>query len=97
VPDLNASVVFYGTAPEEAALARIKAPVIGFYGEDDARITATVESTSATMKRLGKSFEPHVYPHATHGFLEFQDLGGNPGATSDSWARTIAFLKQYLQ
>jgi carboxymethylenebutenolidase len=97
VPDVSASVVFYGTAPEEAALARIKAPVIGFYGEDDARITATVEPTAATMKRLGKSFEPHVYPHATHGFLEFQDLGGNPGATSDSWARTIAFLKQHLQ
>lgn len=97
VPDVNAAVVYYGTAPDEAALARIKAPVIGFFGEDDARITATVDPTAAIMKRLGKTFEPHVYPHATHGFLEFQDLGGNPAATSDSWTRTIAFLKQHLQ
>ena len=97
VPGLNAAVVYYGTAPNAEALAKIKAPVIGFFGEDDARITATVEPTAAEMKRLGKSFESHVYPHATHGFLEFQDLGGNPMATSDSWARTVAFLKQNLQ
>jgi carboxymethylenebutenolidase len=96
VSDLNAAVVYYGTAPNTEALAKIKAPVIGFYGEDDARITATIEPTAAEMKRLGKSFESHVYPHATHGFLEFQDLGGNPMATSDSWTRTIAFLKRYL-
>ena len=70
---------------------------MAFIGEDDARITATVEPTAAEMKRLGKSFESHAYPHATHGFLEFQDLGGNPMATSDSWTRTIAFLKQHLQ
>jgi carboxymethylenebutenolidase len=97
VPDLNAAVVYYGTAPNADALAKIKAPVLGFFGEDDARVTATVEPTAAEMKRLGKSFESHVYPHATHGFLEFQDLGGNPMATSDSWARTVAFLKQNLQ
>jgi len=97
VPDLNAAVVYYGTAPGADALAKIKAPVLGFYGEDDARITATVEQTAGEMKRLGKSFESHVYPHATHGFLEFQDLGGNPMATSDSWARTIAFLRQNLK
>src|SRR6185503_9988409 len=70
VPDVNAAVVFYGTAPAESALARIKAPDIGFYRENDSRITATVESTAAPMKRLGKSCVPHVYPHATHGSLE---------------------------
>jgi len=97
-PDLNAAVVYYGAANgEEAALSKINAPVIGFYGEDDARVTATVEKTSQAMKKLGKTFEPHVYAHATHGFLEFQDLGGNPNATRDSWTRAIAFLQQYLR
>jgi dienelactone hydrolase len=71
--------------------------VIGFYGEDDARVTATVATATALATRLGKTFEPHVYAHATHGFLEFQDLGGNPAATADSWSRAIAFLKQRLQ
>jgi carboxymethylenebutenolidase len=78
-------------------MAKIKAPVLAFYGEDDARVTAAEEPTKAAMKELGKSFESHVYPHATHGFLEFQDLAGNPLATSDSWSRTIAFLKEHTK
>jgi len=97
-PDLNASVVYYGAANgDAAALSKMAAPVIGFYGEDDARVTATVEKTAATLQKLGKAFEPHVYPHATHGFLEFQDLGGNPEATRDSWSRAIAFLQARLR
>ena len=97
VPEINAAVVFYGTQPSADIMAKIKAPVLGFYGEDDARVTSTVEPTVSAMKQLGKSYEPHIYPHATHGFLEFQDLAGNPAATADSWARTIAFLNQRLK
>jgi carboxymethylenebutenolidase len=97
VPEIDAAVVFYGTQPSADTMSKIKAPVLGFYGEDDARVTSTVESTVAAMKQLGKSYEPHIYPHATHGFLEFQDLAGNPAATADSWARTIAFLNQHLK
>jgi carboxymethylenebutenolidase len=94
VPDLNAAVTYYGGTPADTLLAKIKAPVLAFYGEDDARVTAAKAPTEAAMTRLGKSFESHVYPHATHGFLEFQDLAGNPTATSDSWSRTLAFLKK---
>jgi carboxymethylenebutenolidase len=97
VPEINAAVVFYGTQPSEEVMAKIKAPVLGFYGEDDARVTSTVEPTVSAMKRLGKSYEPHIYPHGTHGFLEYQDLGGNPDAATDSWARTIGFLNQRLK
>jgi carboxymethylenebutenolidase len=97
VPEIDAAVVFYGTQPDANIMSKIKAPILGFYGEDDARVTSTVESTVAAMKQQGKSYEPHIYPHATHGFLEFQDLAGNPAATSDSWARTIAFLNQHLK
>ncbi len=95
VPEINAAVVFYGGAPNEQIMAHIKAPVLGFFGEDDARVTAGVAPATAAMEKLGKVFESHIYPHATHGFLEYQDLAGNPQATSDSWSRTIAFLKQH--
>jgi carboxymethylenebutenolidase len=91
--ELAAAVVYYGGTPPKEKLANIKAPVLAFYGEDDARVTAAAEPTAAEMKEFGKSFEYHIYPHATHGFLEFQDLAGNPNATADSWSRTIAFLK----
>ena len=97
VPEHNASVVFYGGAPDEATMAKIQAPVIGFYGEDDVRLTSTVEKTAADMKRLGKSYEYHIYPHATHVFLEFQDLGGNPAAVADAWPRAVAFIKEHTK
>lgn len=94
-PEVAAAVVYYGATPKKETLSKIKAPVLAFYGEDDARVTAAAEPTAADMKEYGKSFEFHIYPHATHGFLEFQDLAGNPAATADSWNRTIKFLKQH--
>jgi carboxymethylenebutenolidase len=97
VPTINGAVVFYGTQPSEEIMAKIKAPVLGFYGDDDARVTSTVAPTIAAMEKLGKSYEPHIYAHGTHGFLEYQDLGGNPAAVTDSWQRTIAFLKQQMK
>jgi len=95
VPELSATVSFYGATPSEDLQAKIKAPVLAFYGEDDARVTAAAEPTKTSMGKLGKSFEYYVYPHATHGFLEFQDLAGNPAATTDSWSRTVAFLRKH--
>lgn len=97
VPELNAAVVFYGTPPTEAQMANIKAPVIGFYGENDARVTSTVEPTIAAMKKLGKYYEPHVYPKATHTFVMFQEIAANAAALNDSWPRAIAFMNQYTR
>jgi carboxymethylenebutenolidase len=97
VPELSAAVVFYGTPPTEAQMANIKAPVIGFYGENDARVTSTVEPTIAAMKKLGKLYEPHVYPKATHTFVMFQEIAANAAALNDSWPRAIAFMNQYTR
>ncbi len=68
-PGLNAAVVYYGTSPEAADLAKIKAPVLGHYGGDDARVNATVAPAEAEMKKLGKTYEPNIYDGAGHGFL----------------------------
>ena len=40
--DLSDAFVFYGPPPEKDAMTRIKAPVYGFYGGNDARIDATI-------------------------------------------------------
>ena len=75
-------------------MAKIKAPVLGLYGEIDARITETIQPTVAMMKKLGKMYDPHIYKNSTHAFLEYQNLGGNAEATADAWPRNIAFLKE---
>jgi carboxymethylenebutenolidase len=99
-PGHNAAVVFYGTSPENAAdFVRIKAPVLGHYGEDDARVNATIPPAEAEMKKAGKSYEPHIYKGAGHGFLRQQDGrdGANLKATQEAWPRTVEFLRQHLK
>jgi carboxymethylenebutenolidase len=93
-PDLNAAVVFYGPPPADDLLAKIKAPVAGFYGGNDARITATVEPTTAKMKNLNKTYETHVYEGAGHGFLRQQAAPpANMKATQEAWPAVLKFLR----
>jgi carboxymethylenebutenolidase len=98
-PDLNAAVVYYGSSPDAAALANVKAPVLGLYGGDDARVNATIEPAAAELKKLGKSFEPQLFDGAGHGFLRAQAdrNGANRTATEKAWPRTIEFLTQHTK
>jgi carboxymethylenebutenolidase len=95
---LDAAVVYYGTAPEIARLGAVRAPVLGLYGGDDARVNATVEPTAAEMKRLGRTYEVETYAGAGHGFLRQQSgrEGANLEATRKAWPRTLAFLRKHL-
>ena len=96
---MNAAVVYYGSSPETGEYGRIQAPVLGLYGGDDARVNATIPPAEAEMKKLGKTYETHVYEGAGHGFLRAQEGrdGANRKATQQAWPRTIAFLKQHLR
>jgi carboxymethylenebutenolidase len=98
-PKLNAAVVFYGVPPDKDAMANITCPVLGCYGKDDGRITLTVEGTKAAMANAHKSYDPHIYEGACHGFLRQQDArnGANLKAAQGGWAETVAFLKKNLQ
>jgi len=95
-PGLKGAAVFYGTPPDADAMARIAAPVAGFYGGDDARVTSTVEPTRAAMQRLGKRYDPNVYDGAGHGFMRDQmgRNGANLKAAQDAWPRAVAFLRE---
>jgi carboxymethylenebutenolidase len=97
-PALDAAVVYYGTSPEAPALAGVRAPVLGHYGSDDARVNATVGPAQAEMKKLGKTYEPHTYDGAGHGFLrqQYGRDGANMKATREAWPRTLSFLREHL-
>jgi carboxymethylenebutenolidase len=96
---LDAAVVYYGTSPELPALADLRAPVLGLYGEDDARVNATVGPAEARARELGKSFVAATYPRAGHGFLRAQDgrEGANLAASLRAWPATLAFLRAHLE
>ena len=68
--DITSAHVFYGTAPEDAkALAKIKAPVYGYYGGNDNRVNSTIEQTEKHMKAANKVFDYEIYEGAGHAFM----------------------------
>ena len=85
-PDLTGAFVFYGGGPMDDSLNRIKAPVYGFYGGNDARVTATVDPSKEKMKAAGKTYEPVVYDGAGHGFMRG---GEDPTATNPTHAADV--------
>jgi len=108
-PDLKAAFVFYGPPPAAAEIARIKAPVYGFYAGNDARIDATIPDATKDMKAANKSYEPVTYEGAGHGFMRAGE-GPAPGADAkqgaeemyqankkaraEAWTRMKAILKK---
>ena len=96
--DLTAAFVFYGSPPDKDAMARIKAPVYGFYAGNDARIGATLPDAIQQMKAAGKTFQPVTYDGAGHGFMragEAPDANdANRKAHTDAWVRWKALLGQ---
>jgi carboxymethylenebutenolidase len=95
---LSAAVVYYGSSPETPLLAKVKAPVLGLYGADDARVNQTIPAADTEMKKLGKVFQTEIYPGAGHGFLRQQEgrEGANAKAAAKAWPRTVAFLREYV-
>jgi carboxymethylenebutenolidase len=98
-PALGASVVFYGSSPDSNLMGSIRAPILGLYGENDARVNATIPAADAALRALGQRFEHELYPGAGHGFLRAQDGmdGANLSATRAAWPRTIAWLRDHLE
>jgi carboxymethylenebutenolidase len=95
--DLAAAFVFYGPPPDKGSMARIKAPVYGFYAANDARIDATLLDTGEQMKAAGKTYQPVVYQGAGHGFMragEAPDASAeNRKARTDAWVRWKSLLE----
>jgi carboxymethylenebutenolidase len=95
--DLSAAFVFYGPPPAKDAMARIKAPVYGFYAGNDARIDATIPETVANMKGAGKTYDPVTYEGAGHGFMRAGETPddtnpANKKAREEAWARWKSLL-----
>ncbi|MCG3118957.1 MAG: hypothetical protein ALAOOOJD_01253 [bacterium] len=96
--NLAAAFVFYGNSPDSSDIAKIKCPVYGFYGGNDARINAAIPKTAVLMKQAGKSFEPVIYEDAGHGFMrageEPEAMAANKKARDEGWIRWKALLKK---
>jgi len=100
-PRLAAAVAYYGAPPtDDAAIARIKAPVLGNYGAEDKGPTPDqVKAFEAAMKKAGKSVDVKIYEGAGHAFANPNNPWGGyrEAAARDAWARSVAFLAAHLK
>ncbi len=97
--DLNAAAVYYGMHPEPIdRLKDLACPLLGVYGETDARITVPAkEQVQPKLKELGKTFEMYVYPGAGHAFFnDMRPAVYHAEAAKDAWPKTLAFFKRHL-
>jgi carboxymethylenebutenolidase len=100
-PGLDAVVAYYGAPPtDEAAIARIQAPILGsFGGEDKGPSPEQVKAFEAALKKAGKSADLKVYEGAPHAFANENNpwKGYRKEAAADAWSRTTAFFAKHLK
>jgi carboxymethylenebutenolidase len=97
-PTLGASVVYYGVSPKTSDLSSVRAPVLGLYGGNDARVDATIPAADSALRSLGRTYSYTIFPGAGHGFLRQQTgmNGANMAAATAAWPATIAWFRKYL-
>ena len=96
IPELKAAVPFYGPNPPLTDVPKIRAAVLGIYGETDTRITGASGELEQAMKATGKTFEKVVYPGVGHAFHNDTGAAYNEQAATDAWKRTLDWFKKYL-
>src|SRR6266851_1099467 len=96
--DLAAAFVFYGPPPDKDSMARIKAPVYGFYAGSDARIGAMIPDAVTQMKAAGKTYDIVTYEGAGHGFMRAGEApdakDADKKARAEAWSRWKSLLSK---
>ena len=93
MPDLNASVPFYGNVPAPADAAKVKAPMLVHLAGMDERINAAWPAYEAALKAAGARFTVHQYAGTQHGFNNDTTPRFDVPAAKLAWDRTVAFFK----
>lgn len=95
--DIDAVLVFYGTAPENADVYdEIEAPVYWFYGWDDTRVNSTLGDTINYMEQSQNIFDYIIYNGAWHAFMRTWETKGaseaDIQARDRAWERMLNIL-----
>lgn len=97
VPDLKASVAFYGSQPDAADVSKIKSAVQLHYAGMDDRINAGIPAYEEALKKENIKYELYMYEGAQHAFNnDTAPTRYNEAAAKLAWERTIAFFQKNL-
>jgi carboxymethylenebutenolidase len=95
--DLDAGVPFYGAAPPTEDVARIEAPLLIQYAEEDPRINGMWPDFEAALKANDVRYTMHSYEGTNHGFHNNSTPRYDEGAAKLAWDRTIEFFENELK
>lgn len=96
MPDLAASVPFYGSQPPASAVAKIRAPLLIHDAGKDERILAGWPAYEAALKANKVDYQHFVYEGAEHGFNNDTTPRYDEAAAKLAWGRTVEFFKAKL-
>jgi carboxymethylenebutenolidase len=95
--DLAAAVPFYGSQPNAADTAKIKAPLMAQYGELDTRITSGWPDFNTALTAAHVPHEGFIYAGANHGFHNDTTPRYDDAAAKLAWQRTLEWFNKYLR
>lgn len=97
-PDLNAAVPYYGRQPSAEDVAKIKAPLMAHYAENDPGIDAGIPAFEDALKKAGVNYQIFIYPGTQHAFNnDTNPQRYNEQAAKLAWIRTVDFFKDKLK
>ena len=97
IPDLSASVPFYGGQPPVEDVPKIKAPLLLHYAGLDTRVNEGWPAYETALKANGKEYTAYIYPNVNHGFHNDTTPRYDKAAAELAWKRTIDFFKEKLK
>jgi carboxymethylenebutenolidase len=97
IPELKASVPFYGGQPSAEDVAKIKAPLLLQYAALDKRVNAGWPAYEEALKANNKDYVAYVYPDVNHGFHNNTTPRYDEAAATLAWQRTIDFFNDKLK
>ena len=97
-PSLKAAVPYYGRQPSPEDVAKIKAPVMAHYAENDQGINQGIQAFEEALKKANIEYRIFIYPGTQHGFNnDTNPERYNEQAAKLAWQRTVDFFKEKLK
>ncbi len=97
LPDLGASVPFYGRQAAAADVPKIKAPLLLHYAANDQGVNAGWPAYEEALKANSKTYTAYTYENTQHGFHNDTTPRYDEAAAKLAWSRTLEFFNKYLR
>jgi carboxymethylenebutenolidase len=97
LPDLKASVPFYGSGAPLADVGKIKAELLVVLAADDERVNAGWPAYEEALKAAGVSYRMIQPPGTLHGFNNDTTPRYNEAAAALAWGEALALFNRTLR